>query len=89
MKPFLPQWIAYTCTFISIFGILFLLVLAILFQHNAETLISDLPENLSGAQVAHTCFLAAFIYTRSVMATSATHSNFPINSIVDPLSFYL
>ncbi|EMR08536.1 hypothetical protein PNEG_03017 [Pneumocystis murina B123] len=62
MKPLISPLIAYTCTFISISGIIFLFALAALFKHNSEALISDLPQGLSGAHVGNTCILAGLIY---------------------------
>ncbi|KTW31539.1 hypothetical protein T552_00181 [Pneumocystis carinii B80] len=62
MKPLISPWIAYTCTFVSISGVIFLFALAALFRYESEALMSDLPQGMSGARVSNTCVLAGLIY---------------------------
>ncbi|PIA16099.1 hypothetical protein COEREDRAFT_63211 [Coemansia reversa NRRL 1564] len=51
------------CQVLSVFGIVFLLVLGFLFNAEVEELVGSTEDPVNPKEVGHACFLAAGIYT--------------------------
>lgn len=53
---------AYFCTILSLFAMIMLGVIAILFMTGAEALVGSLPEDVSGKDAAGTCIATIIVY---------------------------
>ncbi|BFZ59311.1 hypothetical protein YB2330_000318 [Saitoella coloradoensis] len=62
MKPFVGQGLATFCTLISFIGILFLLILAVCFAVNLESIMGSTNDPEDGKAVAWMCVQAAGVY---------------------------
>ncbi|CAN6609727.1 V-type proton ATPase subunit f [Trichomonascus vanleenenianus] len=62
MKPVVGNLSAWFCTVLSVFGVLILSVLGMLFKSGHEVLMGSINDPEDGAAVANTIFGAVFVY---------------------------
>ncbi|SCW04598.1 LAFE_0H17084g1_1 [Lachancea fermentati] len=62
MKPVVSSGKAWFCTIVSAFGVVILSVIGHLFKTNHESFVGSITDPEDGPAVAHTVFIAAFVY---------------------------